>query len=93
MMVVSRQIGVFSVRDTTYFFGAFIRSPKGSPGCHRLEGFGVGHVRAPPEEEGVHVLHRLAERRADVVVPVGDGPAAVREASVAILILASGGLN
>jgi len=31
MMVVLRQIGVFSVRDTTYFLGAFIRSPKGSP--------------------------------------------------------------
>ena len=32
MMVVSRQMGFDSVRDTTYFFGAFMRSPNGSPG-------------------------------------------------------------
>jgi len=32
MMVVSRQIGFSRVRDTTYFFGVFIMSPKGSPG-------------------------------------------------------------
>jgi hypothetical protein len=32
MMVVFRQIGFLSVFDTTYFFGAFITSPKGFPG-------------------------------------------------------------
>jgi hypothetical protein len=32
MMVVSRQMGRSSVFDTTYFLGAFIASPKGSPG-------------------------------------------------------------
>jgi len=31
MIVVLRQVGSFSVRDTTYFFGAFIMSPKKSP--------------------------------------------------------------
>jgi hypothetical protein len=32
MIVVFRQIGFLSVRDTTYFLGAFMRSPNGSPG-------------------------------------------------------------
>lgn len=32
MMVVFRQIGLSSVRETTYFAGAFITSPNGSPG-------------------------------------------------------------
>ncbi len=31
MIVVLRQIGFSSVFDTTYFFGAFIMSPNGSP--------------------------------------------------------------
>ena len=31
MIVVLRQIGFSSVRETTYFFGAFIRSPNTSP--------------------------------------------------------------
>ena len=33
MMVVFRQIGFSSVLETTYFAGAFITSPKGSPGA------------------------------------------------------------
>jgi hypothetical protein len=32
MIVLLRPVGCFSVRDTTYFLGAFIMSPKGSPG-------------------------------------------------------------
>ncbi len=90
MMVVSRQIGCFRVRDTTYFLGAFIRSPNGIARLHGLEGFGVDHIGAPAEEKGIDGLHRLEEGDADVVVPVGDGPAAVGKASVAILVLASG---
>jgi hypothetical protein len=32
MIVVFRQIGFWRVFETTYFAGAFMRSPNGSPG-------------------------------------------------------------
>src|SRR6185369_5528089 len=54
---------------------------------------GVGDVGAPPEQEGVGVLHHGHEALADVVVPVRPGPAAVREPVVAILVRAPGGLD
>ena len=60
---------------------------------HRLEGSRMGLIGAPAQEEGIDVLHRLEEGDADVVVPVRDGPAAVGEAPVAILVLAARGLH
>ena len=61
MMVVSRQIGFSSVLETTYFLGAFMMSPNGLPGRHRLEGFGVNHIRAAAEQECVDILYQGAE--------------------------------
>src|SRR5205814_911509 len=38
-------------------------------------------------------LHALAEARADVVAPIGPGPAAVLESAVAVLVLSAGRLH
>src|SRR4051812_8863887 len=42
-----------------------------------LEGLGVDLIGAAAEEEGVDALHPLEEGGADVVVPIGDGPASM----------------
>ena len=54
-----------------------------------------GVIQAPggAEEERVDVLHQREEVRADVVVPVGDGPSAVLEPAITIFILAARRLN
>ena len=62
-------------------------------GRHRLERVRVGDVRLPAEQERVGVLHERAECAADVVVPVGHGPAAVPEAAVGVLVGAAGSLH
>src|SRR5216117_1586327 len=92
MIVVLRQVGSFSVFETTYFLGAFITSPNGSPGCMGSNA-GVSNVGAPAEQEGVDVLHEAEEGGADVVVPVGAGPAAVGEAAIGVFVFAAGRLH
>jgi hypothetical protein len=48
MMVVFRHIGFWSVRDTTYFFGAFCMSPNGSPGATGSKASAcIAYVRRP----------------------------------------------
>ena len=93
MIVVLRQIGSSSVLDTTYFFGAFIMSPKKSPAGMGSNCLRVRHVGATPEQERVGVLHQCPECRADCVVPVGQRPATVLEAAIADLVLSAGRLE
>ena len=93
MIVVLRQIPFSSVCETTYFFGVFMQIAERIAGRHRLERLGVSDVRASAEEQRVDVLHQREEACADVVVPVGHRPAAVLEATIAILVLAARRLN
>jgi len=53
----------------------------------------MGHIGPPAKQKRVDLLHDRAESRADIVVPVGARPAAVREPVVAILVSAARGLN
>ena len=50
----------------------------------------VGFPGFAPEQKGIGGFHGLREAHADVVVPKGNGPAAVREAAIGIFIHAAG---
>jgi hypothetical protein len=63
MIVVSRQIGFCRVRETTYFFGAFIMSPNGIAGRHRFERVRVNLIGASSKSNGcVRNRHTNARR-------------------------------
>jgi hypothetical protein len=53
---------------------------------HRFKGLRVNDVGPPAEEDGVDILHQQIEGLTDVVVPIRHSPAAVLEASIAILV-------
>jgi hypothetical protein len=92
MIVVSRQIG-FVRGETRRTSWVRHEVPERIARRHWLEGLRVDLIGAPAEEERIDALHPLKEGHPDVVMPVRDGPAAVGEAPVAILILASRGLD
>ena len=57
MIVVLRHVGFSSVRDTTYFFGAFIMSPNGSPaGIGSNAPACVRYVRRPSRNASTSVI-------------------------------------
>jgi hypothetical protein len=57
MIVVFRQIGALSVRDTTYFFGAFIMSPNRSPAGNGSNASAcVTYVRRPSRKASVSAM-------------------------------------
>ena len=57
MIVVLRQIGFLSVFDTTYFFGAFIMSPKKSPaGMGSNASACVTYVRRPSRKASTFAI-------------------------------------
>jgi hypothetical protein len=83
MMVVFRHIGFWSVRDTTYFFGAFIRSPNGSPGAIGSKASTcIAYARRPKRTASASSRISAPKASADVVVPIRHSPAAVLERSV-----------
>jgi hypothetical protein len=48
----------------------------------------MSDIRAPAKQECVGILHRFGECLADVVVPVGNRPAAILESAVSIFVFA-----
>jgi hypothetical protein len=49
----------------------------------------VDHVGSATKEQRIHIPQQLDESGANVVMPVGDGPRAVLESAVPILILSA----
>jgi hypothetical protein len=56
---------------------------------HRLERRRVRHIRPSTQQQRIDLLHQRQEGLADVIVPVGQCPAAVLEPSISILVFAT----
>jgi hypothetical protein len=59
----------------------------------RLEGGAMSLPGLAPEQHGIGLTHGLKKVRADVVVPIGLRPAALRKAAVEVFVRAAGRLN